>query len=82
MQNYYICERIYYRYEEDNNLFNGIELWITVTGFFLEEKRSAAGEGITGYNYVYLNDSPIFKLVETEYTDRNGDIRKRRERVL
>lgn len=40
------------------------------------------GEGITGYNYFYLNYSPIFKLVETEYTDRNGDIRKRRERVL
>ena len=40
------------------------------------------GEGITGYNYFYLNYSPIFKLVETEYTDRNGDLRKRRERVL
>lgn len=40
------------------------------------------GEGITGYNYFYLNYSPIFKLVETEYTDRNGDVRKRRERVL
>lgn len=40
------------------------------------------GEGITGYNYFYLNYSPIFKLVETEYTDRNGDLRKRRERIL
>lgn len=40
------------------------------------------GEGITGYNYFYLNYSPIFKLVETEYTDRNGDVRKRRERIL
>ena len=40
------------------------------------------GEGITGYNYFYLNYSPIFKLVETEYTDRSGNIRKRRERLL
>ena len=40
------------------------------------------GEGITGYNYFYLNYSPIFKLVETEYTDRNSDLRKRRERIL
>lgn len=40
------------------------------------------GEGITGYNYFYLNYSPIFKLVETEYIDRNGDVRKRRERIL
>lgn len=40
------------------------------------------GEGITGYNYFYLNYSPIFKLVETEYTDRNGNLRKRRERIL
>lgn len=40
------------------------------------------GEGVTGYNYFYLNYSPIFKLVETEYTDRNGDLRKRRERIL
>lgn len=40
------------------------------------------GEGITGYNYFYLNYSPIFKLVETEYTDRKGDLRKRRERIL
>nr|DAE50076.1 MAG TPA: Terminase large subunit [Bacteriophage sp.]DAT27178.1 MAG TPA: Terminase large subunit [Caudoviricetes sp.]DAF36256.1 MAG TPA: Terminase large subunit [Bacteriophage sp.]DAL32742.1 MAG TPA_asm: Terminase large subunit [Bacteriophage sp.]DAO74120.1 MAG TPA: Terminase large subunit [Bacteriophage sp.] len=29
-----------------------------------------------------MNYSPIFKLVETEYTDRNGDLRKRRERIL
>lgn len=40
------------------------------------------GEGITGYNYFYLNYSPIFKLAETEYTDRNGNLRKRRERIL
>ena len=40
------------------------------------------GEGITGYNYFYLNYSPIMKLNETEYIDREGNVRKRRERRL
>lgn len=40
------------------------------------------GDQITGYNYFYLNYSPIMKLVETEYTDRNGNKRTRRERLF
>lgn len=40
------------------------------------------GEGITGFNYFYLNYSPIMALKETEYTDREGNLRKRRERIL
>lgn len=40
------------------------------------------GEGITGYNYFYLNYSPIMRLKEEEYTDREGNIRKRRQRIL
>lgn len=40
------------------------------------------GQWITGYNYFYLNYSPIMKLVETEYTDRNGIKRTRRERLF
>lgn len=40
------------------------------------------GEGITGYNYFYLNYSPIMQLKEEEYTDREGNLRKRRERIL
>lgn len=40
------------------------------------------GQWITGYNYFYLNYSPIMKLVETEYTDRNGNKRTRRERLF
>ena len=40
------------------------------------------GEGITGYNYFYLNYSPIMKLKEEEYTDREGNLRKRRQRIL
>lgn len=56
--------------------------WDQETERCLNGYTAPDGEGITGYNYFYLNYSPIFKLVETEYTDRNGDIRKRRERVL
>lgn len=56
--------------------------WDQETERCLNGYTSPDGEGITGYNYFYLNYSPIFKLVETEYTDRNGDVRKRRERVL
>lgn len=40
------------------------------------------GEGITGYNYFYLNYSPIMRLKEEEYTDREGNLRKRRRRIL
>lgn len=40
------------------------------------------GEGITGYNYFYLNYSPIMRLKEEEYTDRGGNLRKRRQRIL
>lgn len=56
--------------------------WDQETERCLNGYTASDGEGITGYNYFYLNYSPIFKLVETEYTDRNGDVRKRRERVL
>lgn len=40
------------------------------------------GEGITGYNYFYLNYSPIMRLKEEEYTDREGNLRKRRQRIF
>ena len=40
------------------------------------------GDSITGYHYFYLNYSPIMKLKEVSYTDRYGNIRTRRERVL
>lgn len=40
------------------------------------------GEGVTGYNYFYLNYSPIMRLKEEEYTDREGNLRKRRQRIL
>lgn len=40
------------------------------------------GDSITGYHYFYLNYSPIMKLKEVSYTDRYGDTRTRRERIL
>ena len=40
------------------------------------------GDAITGYHYFYLNYSPIMKLEEVQYTDRYGNIRKRRERIF
>lgn len=40
------------------------------------------GDQITGYNYFYLNYSPIMKIVEVKYTDRNGIERTRRERLF
>lgn len=40
------------------------------------------GDFITGYHYFYLNYSPIIKRKNTEYIDRNGDKRVRRERIL
>ena len=40
------------------------------------------GDEITGYHYFYLNYSPIMKLDEVEYTDKYGNKRKRRERIL
>lgn len=40
------------------------------------------GQEISGYHYFYLNYCPIMKLEETEYIDKHGDTRKRRERIL
>lgn len=40
------------------------------------------GDAITGYHYFYLNYSPIMKLKETEYIDRYGVQRTRRERIF
>lgn len=40
------------------------------------------GDSITGYHYFYLNYSPIIKRTNTTYTDRYGNTRTRRERIL
>ena len=48
-----------------------------INGYVAED-----GDAITGYHYFYLNYSPIMRLDEVEYTDRYGNKRKRRERIL
>lgn len=40
------------------------------------------GDAVTGYHYFYLNYSPIMKIEEVEYTDKFGNKRTRRERIL
>lgn len=56
--------------------------WEQETDRCLNGYTAPDGEGITGFNYFYLNYSPIMALKETEYTDREGNLRKRRERIL
>lgn len=56
--------------------------WEQETERCLNGYTAPDGDSITGYHYFYLNYSPIMKLKEVSYTDRNGDKRTRRERVL
>ena len=56
--------------------------WEQETDRFINGYTAPDGEGITGYNYFYLNYSPIMRLKEEEYTDREGNLRKRRQRIL
>lgn len=56
--------------------------WDQETDRCLNGYTAPDGEGITGYNYFYLNYSPIMRLKEEEYTDRQGNLRKRRQRIL
>lgn len=56
--------------------------WEQETDRCLNGYTAPDGEGITGYNYFYLNYSPIMRLKEEEYTDREGNPRKRRQRIL
>ena len=56
--------------------------WDQETERCLNGYTAPDGDSITGYHYFYLNYSPIMKLKEVSYTDRYGNIRTRRERVL
>lgn len=56
--------------------------WEQETDRCLNGYTAPDGEGITGYNYFYLNYSPIMRLKEEQYTDREGNLRKRRQRIL
>ena len=59
-----------------------IKYWDEETNRCLYGYVAPDGDAISGYNYFYLNYSPIMKLSEVEYTDRYGNKRTRRERIL
>ena len=59
-----------------------IKYWDEETNRCLYGYVAPDGDAISGYNYFYLNYSPIMKLSEVEYTDRYGNKRIRRERIL
>ena len=59
-----------------------IQFWEQETNRCINGYVAPDGDAITGYHYFYLNYSPIMKLEEKEYTDRYGNTRKRRERIL
>ena len=59
-----------------------IQFWEQETQRCLNGYVAEDGDEITGYHYFYLNYSPIMKLDETEYTDKHGNKRTRRERIL
>ena len=56
--------------------------WEQETDRCLNGYTAPDGDYITGYHYFYLNYSPIMRIDQTEYIDRNGDLRIRRERIL
>lgn len=56
--------------------------WDQETERCLNGYTAPDGDSITGYHYFYLNYSPIMKLKEVSYTDRYGNTRTRRERIL
>lgn len=59
-----------------------IKYWDEETNRCLYGYVAPDGDAISGYNYFYLNYSPIMKLSQVEYTDRYGNKRTRRERIL
>ena len=59
-----------------------VKYWERETDRCLNGYTAPDGDQITGYHYFYLNYCPIMRLEETEYTDRNGNTRKRRERIF
>lgn len=59
-----------------------IKFWEQETNRCLNGYVAPDGDTITGYHYFYLNYSPIMKLDQIEYTDKFGNKRTRRERIL
>lgn len=59
-----------------------VQYWERETDRCLNGYISPDGQYITGYHYFYLNYSPIMKIVQTKYTDKDGNVRTKRERIL
>lgn len=59
-----------------------VKYWEQETDRCLNGYTAPDGDQITGYHYFYLNYCPIMRLEEIEYVDRNGNVRKRRERIF
>lgn len=59
-----------------------VQYWERETDRCLNGYTSPDGQYITGYYYFYLNYSPIMKIVQTKYTDKDGNVRTKRERIL
>ena len=59
-----------------------IQFWDRETQRCINGYVAPDGDAITGYHYFYLNYSPIMRLTEVTYTDRYGNQRTRRERIL
>lgn len=59
-----------------------VKYWERETDRCLNGYIAPDGDYITGYHYFYLNYCPIMKIEETQYTDRQGNVRTRRERNL
>lgn len=56
------------------------KFWDRETDRCINGYTSDDGDWITGYNYFYLNYCPILRLIDEEYKDRFGNIKKRRVR--
>ena len=54
-----------------------IQYWDRETQRCLKGYVAPDGQSISGYHYFYLNYFPILRLVEEEYTDRYGNVKKR-----
>ena len=59
-----------------------VKYWERETDRCINGYIAPDGDYITGYHYFYLNYCPIMRIEETQYTDKQGNVRTRRERNL
>ena len=59
-----------------------VQYWEREKGRCIYGYTAPDGDFISGYQYFYLNYSPIIRRVDTKYKDRFGNVRTRRERLF